>query len=289
MVFNPQFSGAGINGNLTSSWYHSMEVKVNKRLSYGFQNQTTYTYSKVMQTGAPGSRDPRNRNLDKAISSFDRTHVFTSNGTYALPFGTNRTFLSGAPGWVQKIVGQWQLGSILRMSSGSPLTLSSGLSTISGGNATPYLLGEMPEGKIKFNTDGTLPNYFATTRQTTAANDPMRGYVTNVNTLNSAYSNRAILDENGNVLLVNPQPGDPGALGFRTLRGPSRFELDANLVKQITVDDKRTLEFRADVVNVMNHPIFSSPNVSINSASWGQISSTANESRRFTMGARLNF
>ena len=185
---------------------------------------------------------------------------------------------------MDRIIGQWQLGAILRMATGSPLTLSSALSTISGGSATPYLLGKMPEGKITFNTDGSLPNFFASTKQTTAAADPQRSYVTGVDTLSAAYSSRAILDENGNVLLINPQPGDPGGLGLRTIRGPGRFELDANLVKQVRVDDKRSMEFRADVVNILNHPVFSSPNVSINSASWGQISSTANESRRFTDG-----
>jgi hypothetical protein len=35
--------------------------------------------------------------------------------------------------------------------------------------------------------------------------------------------------------------------------GPGRLELDANLVKKVRVDEKRDFEFRADVVNVMNH------------------------------------
>jgi hypothetical protein len=242
MVFNPQVRYAGINGNATSSWYHSLEVKVTKRLSHGFSNQTTYTWSKSIQNSDPSSRDPRNRNLDKALTSFDRRHVLASNGTYSLPFGANRAFLNSAPGWFQNIVGQWQLGGLLRMSTGAPLTLSSGLSTVSGG-ATPYLFGAMPKGEITFKTDGTLPNFFATTTQTTTANDPARAVVTAVNTLNTAYSNRAILDANGNLLLVNPQPGDVGGLGLRTILGPGRWEFDANLVKTVRIDEKRNMEF----------------------------------------------
>jgi len=289
LIFNPQFASAGINGNPTSSWYHSLEVKLNKRFSRGFTNQTTYTWSKTLQTGAPGSRDPRNRNLDKAVTSFDRRHVLTSNGTFSLPFGANRMFLKSAPGWVDKLVGQWQLGAIVRMSSGQMLTLSSGLSTIDSGNATPNILGVMPEGKIVKRTDGLPPTYFATLTQTTSANDPTRALVTSTNTLNVAYSNRAILDADGKVLLVNPQPGETGTLGLRTLLGPGRFEFDANLVKKVRIDERRELEFRADAVNVLNHPLFGNPNVSINSANFGQITATANDSRRFTLGARLNF
>jgi hypothetical protein len=61
------------------------------------------------------------------------------------------------------------------------------------------------------------------------------------------------------------------------------------MLKRVRVDENRTLEFRADIVNVLNHPVFDNPNVNINSASFGLISATANPPRRFTLGARLNF
>src|SRR5262249_45180783 len=125
--------------------------------------------------------------------------------------------------------------------------------------------------------------------QTTSAIDPNSASVTTVDTLRNAYSGRAILDASGNVLIVNAQPGDVGAVGLRTLRGPSRFELDMNMVKRLRVDERRELEFRADVVNILNHPLFDNPNVNINSASFGLINGTANPPRRFTIGARLNF
>ena len=74
----------------------------------------------------PSARDPRNRNLDRAVTSFDRTHVLSSNGAYQLPFGTNHKFLSGAPSWVDQIVGQWQVGGLLRWLRGRRLTLTGG-------------------------------------------------------------------------------------------------------------------------------------------------------------------
>jgi hypothetical protein len=284
LVFNPQFSGAGINGNPSNSTYHSLEVKFNKRLSYGFTNQSSYTWSKTMGSES-GGRDPRNRNLDRAVESFHRPHVFTSNGTYSMPFGPGRALLADAPGWVQRIVEQWQLGGLMRWSSGSPLTFSSGLSTVSGG-ATPHQLGPIPEGKLVKNTDGRLPNYF---QGLVSIVDPGRSAVTTVDTLANGYSNRAIADANGNLIMVNPQPGEVGSMGLRTFHGPARFEFDMNLVKRVRIDERRDFELRADVVNVLNHPVFGNPNVSINSSgSFGQISS-ASAGRRFTLGARLNF
>ena len=65
LYFNPQFDGAGINGNSGNSIYHSLEAKVTKRFGNGFSNETTYTWSKTLGS-TPSARDPRNRNLDRA-------------------------------------------------------------------------------------------------------------------------------------------------------------------------------------------------------------------------------
>jgi hypothetical protein len=290
LTFNPQFAGAGVNGNSGSSIYHSLELKVTKRFSSGFSNESTYTWSKTIGS-TPSSRDPRNRNLDRAVTSFDRTHVFVSNGAFQLPFGANKRFLNGAPGWVQRIAGDWQIGGLMRLASGAPLTLTSGddFRTVSQTQSTVHLLGEMPDGKISFRNDGRLPSFWDGLVQTNSANDPNSAIVTTTDTLRNSYSGRAILDASGNVLIVNPQPGEVGSVGLRTLRGPSRFELDMNMVKRVRIDETRQLEFRADVVNILNHPVFDNPNVNINSASFGLISGTSSPPRRFTIGARLNF
>jgi hypothetical protein len=61
-----------------------------------------------------------------------------------------------------------------------------------------------------------------------------------------------------------------------------------NLQKRIRIDESRELEFRADVTNVLNHPVFGNPTVNINSANFGLIDS-ASDGRKVTLGARLNF
>ena len=45
--------------------------------------------------------------------------------------------------------------------------------------------------------------------------------------------------------------------------------------KKIRVDERREVEFRADVTNVLNHPVFAVPNTNMNSASFGQIDTAA--------------
>src|SRR5439155_12244216 len=45
----PQFSGVSSNLNLGYSWYHSMQVRFEKRFSAGLNASLSYTWSKMME------------------------------------------------------------------------------------------------------------------------------------------------------------------------------------------------------------------------------------------------
>src|SRR5439155_8838986 len=47
-VLNPQFNTVTLHGNLSNSTYHSLQLQVTKRLSQGFTNQTSYTWSRTL-------------------------------------------------------------------------------------------------------------------------------------------------------------------------------------------------------------------------------------------------
>jgi hypothetical protein len=137
------------------------------------------------------------------------------------------------------------------------------------------------------HTDGRRPTFWEGLTQLTT--DPGRqAVVTTRGALNTTGSTRAIVDGQGRLVLINPAPGEIGSLGLGRFEGVSRFQLDMNLQKRVQIDEKRDLEFRADVVNVLNHPIFGNPNTDMNSANFGQIQS-AEDGRRFTLSVRLNF
>jgi hypothetical protein len=99
---------------------------------------------------------------------------------------------------------------------------------------------------------------------------------------------------------MNPQPGQVGSLGPNTLRGPSFFDLDMNLVKRIRITENRSFEFRLDAINILNHPNFANPQTSINNTpsstggAFGQItglvtSLVGNGMRAFIINTRVNF
>jgi hypothetical protein len=292
LVTNPQFAQATIEGNPSSSTYHSLQVVVTKRLSHGLSNQTSYTWSRTIgsletEQGTLAPRNPNNLALEKAVLGFHRTHAVTSNGTFELPFGPNRLLFANSNGWIQRLVEQWQFGAIMGFTSGSPLSITAPVSSIwqTTSGATPMLVGNFPKssGQVTKRSNGVV--YFSGFQQIT---DPGAAGVTATNSLNTRYTNFAITDAQGNPVLVNPQPGQVGTLGRNVIQGPGRFTLDADLIKRIRISESKSFEVRMDATNILNHANFGAPTVNIDSTTFGQITS-ASAARRFILSARINF
>lgn len=290
-VLNPQFSIVNLQGSPSSSTYHSLEVQVTKRMSNGFTNQTTYTWSQALGIGDGDllyePRNPNNRSLDKAVLGFHRTHNLISNGTYELPFGPNRRFLGNAPGFVQRLAERWQFGGIFSWTSGAPLTVTATTSSIwqATTNSTPSVVGDFSKsiGEVTKVSNGVV--YFPGLQQIT---DTAATRVSALNGLSGSFSNKAIADSQGQLVLVNPSPGEVGNLGRNTIEGPAYLGFDANLIKRSRIAENKEFEFRLDAINVLNHPNFGNPVLDINNTSFGRIT-TASGNRRFVISARLNF
>jgi hypothetical protein len=233
------------------------------------------------------SRDPRNLALDHTLASFHRTHALTSNGTYELPFGPNRHFLSNAPGVIQRLVERWQFGGVFSWTSGAPLNITAPISTIwqTATNSTPSIVGDFPKssGQVTYLPNGVT--YFPGLVQTT---DPAVDAVSSLNALRGSFSNKAITDSQGKPLLVNPAPGQVGNLGLRWIQGPPLLGLDINLIKRVRITETKEFELRVDANNILNHPNFGNPVVDINSLNFGRIT-TAGGNRILVINARLNF
>ena len=301
IVTNPQFggttfgvAGAGIVGSINNSTYHSMQMSLTKRLSNGFANQTTYTWSRSIGTNI---EDMRNRS-GKSLQSFHRTHDIRSNGTFELPFGPNKRLLNNGPLWVSRLVERWQFGGIFNWTSGAPLSFSAGSNpflTLGNNLNVPDLVGDLPKGSgnvslctgqcVTANRPGLITYFDGLSRVA----DPGASTITDSQTLRTANTQFAIRDSNGRILMTNPSTGTIGTMGRFWIEGPGQYRVDANLIKRITVDERRELEIRMDVINILNHPNFGDPNTDINSPNFGIIALPTTGNRTFTFGARMNF
>jgi hypothetical protein len=293
VVGNPQFSASNFTGNFANSTYHGMIVDMNRRFANGFTLASNYTWSKALgeeegddQEMLDSFRDGRNRALEKRLMSFHRTHVMRNSGTYELPLGSGRRFLGGASGIVARLVERWQIGAIVNLFSGQPIGFSSAATSFNQftGN-TPTLVGQLPKSTGQVVFDATGVTYFQGLGQVA---DPAIATITTNQALQSRSTMKAIVDANGNVLAINPPPGQVGNMDPRYLQGPGEVRFDVNLVKRVRIGEGKTFEFRADAIGLLNHVNFENPNTDINSTSFGRITG-ATGNRLIVLNARISF
>lgn len=145
----PEFGSISVQQSTGFSWYHSLQVKLEKRLSHGYTVQVGYTHSKYMQ--ATEFLNNQDTIPYRSISSMDRPNVFTITGLWELPYGRGRHFGNSAPAFLNAIFGQWQLGMVEVHQSGAPLSWGNYIFT---GNIKDIQLPDSQQTVARwFNTD----------------------------------------------------------------------------------------------------------------------------------------
>jgi hypothetical protein len=256
-----QISGTASNGNQT---YHALQVVWQKRLSSGLQYSVAYTWSKCMSDaigyygagGQSGSQSAYWQNIYNAASEwgpcfYDVSHVGTGNVIYELPFGRDRAFGKNMNKFANAVVGGWQIGGILSLHGGFPLTITASDSTKTGsrGARANCLVPGTVFGKQNAITGGGYLWF-----------DP------------SAYG---------------PQNGTFGSCGVGTIRGPGLATLDMSLVKHFTFTEHQNLEVRGEAINVSNTPILNAPTRGLG-ANLGYIRSSQG-ARNIQLALKYNF
>jgi len=115
----PHFTGLSTTLDGGSSWYHSLQVRAEKRLSKGYTVQASYTWSKFME--AIERLNPTDPLPHHVISPQDRPHRIVASGIYEFPVGRGRRWLSGAKGFVDRVLGGWSVQGIYQGQSGPPI------------------------------------------------------------------------------------------------------------------------------------------------------------------------
>jgi len=267
-----------------------MQTQLTFRPTAGLSYQATYVLAKALTSCADQNctnwANATNRTLDKTLQGSDRRHEFRVNGAWELPFGPNRKVLGGSHGVVARLVEQFQLSWILNMTSGSPINV--GAINTYVGYSRPDIVGEFPrQGNAQMTA--TLPVYF-TPGTYQNITDPQCATVTPLQGLQTACTPRAIVDNQGHVLLQNSTPGSIGNLGPSWVTGPGSFRFDMSMSKTMRITENKSVQLRLDARNVLNRPILGNPNLDINSASFGQIAATGvTGNRNFQAQLRFNF
>jgi hypothetical protein len=265
----PQFQGISDSLSNGRSDYNALDVKVQKQFQHGFTLLAAYSWasnwdnlwgsSSTLNPGNNGPQDAYNLSKEYARAINDIPNRASIAGTYELPFGKGKQFLSGANRWMNLVVGGWRFNDIMIIQSGSPLPLTQGTnvnSSYGNGTTRPSPTGVnacktgAPEGRLDHYFKGVPDGAFVAT---TAGN-----YGTQPRT-SSCY-------------------------------GPGYLNTDLSLNKDFALTERIHAEFRAEALNAFNTPQFNGPTLAVdNTAAYGQITSTLGFPRLVQLGGRLSF
>jgi len=116
----PRFGGINMFSQDVSTTYHSLQAKLEKRLSAGLWYMLSYSWSKTL-VHEPQPALGTNA-WEKATADFDIPQSFSASWGYALPFGKGKKFGADMGGVGNALLGGWQIQGILTVHSGRPFT-----------------------------------------------------------------------------------------------------------------------------------------------------------------------
>jgi hypothetical protein len=147
----PASNGVIMQGDTSgSSYFHSLNLRLQKRLSGGLSLIENFMYSKLMaSTSRLNDSDPR---LFNEIATDSRPLRNVVAATYELPIGKGKA-LNVTPRWLDRIAGGWTLNAIYTLQSGAPLNFTANMLYYGGPlNLNPRQVDGPSFDTTRFNT-----------------------------------------------------------------------------------------------------------------------------------------
>ena len=247
-----------IQGSSMPTWmnrgwaeYHGMTVSVRRSFRNGLAFDFNYTWSHSIDNGSAaesgaGKQGASIQNIFdvnefRGASDFDVRHNISANYMFELPVGKNKALLRDAPGWLNHIVGDWQLSSVMRYRTGLPSTVA---------------------GNLAYNANYWLSSLAIVT-------SPVHASVTHDETGTPSLFHSTSAAEN----FADELPGHTGTRA--AVRLASYFNTDFTLQKTFVITEGHVLRFRAEAFNAFNTVNFTNPSLALTAPlTFGQFQQT---------------
>lgn len=256
------YSSTGIMTDAGYSNYNALQVDLRQRAWHGVTFDANYTWSHTLGvstpndwTGAYPAFTLRNLRESYGPTLYDLRHVVHINATADLPFGKGKAFLNQG-GVVDKVLGGWNVGTIMTFQTGYPFR-------IIGGNRT---FNEFADSGVNLNgvTLSQLQSSVGVYRV------PGKSFV---DIINPKY----LVSPNGgaNQTIITPNT-TPGVLAPPLyLHGPHGWFDDIAITKDFPITERWRFTFQTELLNAFNHPVFGQSTTpigsSVKSTSWGTV------------------
>lgn len=236
------------------SKYNSIQFTVQKRLSHGFTILANYTLSKSTDITSYASSEGANTGPNPLNHNTNRGLSDFDTPQRLVASGIwELPRLERSNRFLRGALGGWQNNFIFVAQTGAPFTVLSGVNNSLNGVAGDFadLTGvdwRMPDT----NKQQQINQWFNT----------------------AAFRANAI--------------GTTGTGGRNQLRGPGMWNMDHSLFKTFQPKERLKLQVRGEFFNIFNHANLLAPNATVNSPSFGRITS-AGSPRIVQIGLRLAF
>lgn len=227
------------------SHYDSLQARYEQRFVSGLTLLNSFTWehsldnaSASLEGNTPSPQDGNNINADYSQSDYNLPVANITSLVYDVPFGHGRSYLSNTNGFVDAVIGGWQVSGINTMQAGTPFNLTY---SPSAANQVSQQITASFRGANLYRPD-RVPGQPLIKKSKL----PGTGYV--------QYINYAALvlppthDAAGN--LLSPF----GNLSRNPGRTPAFYESDLALNKKFNLPvESAKLEFRTEFYNLFNH------------------------------------
>jgi len=280
-----------LNESTAQSNYHSLQVTVQRQYSRGLRFSAAYTFSKSIDNASnPGGGANSDGSIDRGggldtanvwgnqldpranrgLSDFDRTDYLSVTGVWDVPRFSRPTRMANL------FLSNWQFAWIATIASGLPVDIFD------------------TNGGALYGLFGGRPNWASGASRQTAASNVPAGYYFNPTAFVAAIvqPGQAIPSAHDATAIVTPgsQPAtDIGNVGRNVLRGPRQSNLDVSVGKKFPIAESKTLEFRGDVFNLLNHANRDNPVTDISTADFGKVVSFSASPRIIQLALRVTF
>jgi hypothetical protein len=260
-VLGPNFADVPYESTIAQSAYNSFQAEL-KHTSGLSTFLFGYTYSKCMDnaSGFQEGVNPFNPRLSLGLCAFDVTNNFVGSYDTKIPF--DKLFHADS-GIANKIAAGWAISGITTFTTGLPVTLA---------EADDNSFTGTQGGEAQID----LPDYNPSQGPLFIDKNPRSG---------QQYFNPAVFSPE--------QPGTIGNSRRRFFHGPGLNNWDMAILKDTSITESKSLEFRFEAFNIWNHAQFSgnaSSNFGVVGApGFGLVTSTYGQPRILQAGLKFLF
>ncbi len=240
---NPDaLGGANVTGNGGYTKYNGLQLQFRRRLSGGLQMDANYAMGMAWESSRYSFRVPRKLTRNTGGEG-DVRQALKATFVYELPIGQGRRFANGAGPVLDRIIGGWQISGTMRVQTGELIDLgnirANGMSIKEVEKA--FSLRRLGPNVIYMWPDDIMENTIK------AYSRDLIGYTQGTPT------GRYFSPANGPDCIETIAAGY-GDCGLRTLviMGPIFRTMDLNIVKDVRIAGRKSVQFRIDALNVFD-------------------------------------